>query len=76
MKLVPKLESKMALASVSLTYCGISDKGLPVGHQLIQGGLLVILAADDGNCGLLGTLNLSKILINTTWRVQSWKFHR
>ena len=42
----------------SLTYCGISDKGLPVGHQLIQGGLLVILAADNGDRWLLGALNL------------------
>jgi hypothetical protein len=68
MKPVPKLNPRWRWLSLSLTYCGISDKGLPVGHQLIQGGLLVILAADDGNCGLLGTFHLSKILINTTWR--------
>ena len=40
-----------------LTYCGISDECLSVGHHGIHGHLLVILARDDGDTGLLGSIN-------------------
>jgi hypothetical protein len=52
------LSNRVELRMRNLTYCGISDKGLPVGNQLIQGGLLVILAADNGDGRLLSSLHL------------------
>ena len=35
-----------------LTYCGVSDEGLPVGHHGVHSHLLVILARDDRYGGL------------------------
>ncbi len=41
----------------ALTYGGVSDKGLLVGHDCVDGHLLVVLRRDDGDGGLQRALH-------------------
>ena len=46
----------------ALTYCGVSDEGLPVGHHRVHGHLLKVLAGDNSDGRLLGCLHLRHLL--------------
>ena len=47
---------------LTLTYCGVSHEGLPVGHHGVHSHLLEVLAGDDRDGRLLGCLHLRHLL--------------
>ena len=48
--------------TLTLTYCGVSHEGLPVGHHGVHRHLLEVLTGDDGDGRLLGGLHLRHLL--------------